>query len=247
MKIGAQLYTVRDFTKTPEALSDTLKRIADIGYSVVQISGTCPFNAEWMKTELEKNGLTAPLIHHGMEGLIKETDNIVSDAKIFGCNTVGLGYCPFDEFGENGFEQRVMPFAKRINELGLKFAFHNHDNEFGKRDSKKIIFDELLDRFPPELMGIILDVYWVQRGGGDPISWIYKLEGRTEHIHLKDMQVKQKMSVVGEGNMNFDGILKAAVDTGVHYGYVEQDDCNGEDPFECLKRSYEFLKAKGFN
>ena len=28
---------------------------------------------------------------------------------------------------------------------------------------------------------------------------------------------------------------------------VEQDDCNSEDPIECLRRSYEYLKACGFN
>ena len=28
---------------------------------------------------------------------------------------------------------------------------------------------------------------------------------------------------------------------------VEQDDCNGEDPFDCLRRSYLYLKAQGFH
>jgi len=27
---------------------------------------------------------------------------------------------------------------------------------------------------------------------------------------------------------------------------VEQDDCNGEDPIECLRRSYQYLTACGF-
>ena len=27
---------------------------------------------------------------------------------------------------------------------------------------------------------------------------------------------------------------------------VEQDDCNGENPIECLRRSYQFLKSRGF-
>ena len=32
---------------------------------------------------------------------------------------------------------------------------------------------------------------------------------------------------------------------GTHYMLVEQDDCNGEDPFDCLARSYKNLKALG--
>ena len=37
MKIGAQLYTVRDFCKTLDGFSETLKKVADIGYTTVQV------------------------------------------------------------------------------------------------------------------------------------------------------------------------------------------------------------------
>ena len=57
MQIGAQFYTIRDFTKDLDGLSESLKKVADIGYKTVQISGTCDFDAEWMKEELSKNGL----------------------------------------------------------------------------------------------------------------------------------------------------------------------------------------------
>jgi sugar phosphate isomerase/epimerase len=61
------------------------------------------------------------------------------------------------------------------------------------------------------------------------------------------MSYGRKMAALGKGNMNFDGILDACVDANVEYAFVEQDDCNGEDPFDCLKTSFEFLKARGFN
>lgn len=43
MRIGTQIFTVRDFCKTPEKLALSLKKVADIGYTTVQISGICPF------------------------------------------------------------------------------------------------------------------------------------------------------------------------------------------------------------
>jgi hypothetical protein len=46
--------------------------------------------------------------------------------------------------------------------------------------------------------------------------------------------------------MDSPAILKACVDTGVKYGFIEQDDCGGEDPFECMKRSFAYFKAQGF-
>ena len=49
MEIGAQFYNVRELCKTPEAFADTLARVAELGYKNVQISGTCPYEAEWLK------------------------------------------------------------------------------------------------------------------------------------------------------------------------------------------------------
>ena len=38
---------------------------------------------------------------------------------------------------------------------------------------------------------------------------------------------------------------KAAERAGTEYLLVEQDDCNGEDPFGCMARSYRYLAAQG--
>ena len=46
--------------------------------------------------------------------------------------------------------------------------------------------------------------------------------------------------------MDFDKIIKACADAGTEYLLVEQDDCNGEDPFACLEKSYQFLTSRGF-
>ena len=54
-----------------------------------------------------------------------------------------------------------------------------------------------------------------------------------------------RMAAIGEGNMNSPEILKACDDAHVEYGFVEQDNCYGEDPFLCLKRSYDYLVAQG--
>ena len=47
-------------------------------------------------------------------------------------------------------------------------------------------------------------------------------------------------------SLNFDRIFEKARDAHVRYMLVEQDDCNGEDPFACLKRSYAYLRSRGF-
>ena len=63
MRIGAQLYTVRDFCKSLDDFALTLRKLADIGYTTVQVSGTCAFEPDWLKGELDKNGLECVLTH----------------------------------------------------------------------------------------------------------------------------------------------------------------------------------------
>ena len=91
----------------------------------------------------------------------------------------------------------------------------------------------------------------MQAGGGDPIWWLNNLKGRTPVVHFKDMgyglvdgEYSRKMAAIGEGNMNYEGIIEACYNNGVEYTVVELDHCYGEDPFECLKRSYNYLKDK---
>jgi sugar phosphate isomerase/epimerase len=123
--------------------------------------------------------------------------------------------------------------------------YHNHAMEFAKTEGKTIL-QQLAERTDSAKMGFTLDTYWVQVGGGDPAQWIERLSGRVPCIHLKDYSLGAKMAVVGEGNINFDRVFETAEKAGTRYMLVEQDNCNGEDPFDCLRRSYEFLRSRGF-
>ena len=248
MQIGAQLYTVRNQCKTLEDFSLSLRKVADIGYKTVQVSGTCAFEAEWLKAELQKNGLECVLTHTPSARLTGEIDQVCKDHKVFGCEYVGLGSYSFNpEKGDSyeGFMETYLPVAQRIHENGLYFMYHNHDHEF-RRHEGQLIFDKLMENIPADIMGFTVDTFWVQVGGGDPAQWIEKLSGRIPCIHLKDYAHGRKMAVVGEGNINFDRVFEKAEKGGCRYMLVEQDDCNGEDPFDCLRRSYEYLRANGF-
>lgn len=123
--------------------------------------------------------------------------------------------------------------------------YHNHDQEF-KRYDGKLVLESLSELFDADEMGFTLDTFWIAAGGADPAMWIRKLRERVPCIHLKDFAYGRKMAVIGEGNINFDGVFYAAESAGTRYMLVEQDDCGGEDPFECLSRSYGYLKSVGF-
>lgn len=246
MQIGAQLFTVSDFTKNLNDFAETLKRVTDIGYKNVQVSGTCPYEPQWLKEQLEANGLKCVLTHTPADRIEKQPEQVANDHRIFGCSNVGIGWYNVSECGVDAFYDRFIKSINVLRQNNMRLLYHNHDHEFEKQNGKTIL-QQMAERFSKDELGFTLDTYWVQAGGGDPIWWINYLKGRVPCVHLKDMAYGRKMMVVGEGNMNFEGILKSCVDAGTEYALVEQDDYNGENPFDCLKRSYEYLKSRGFN
>ena len=256
MKLGAQLYTVRDYCKDLSAFSQTLKKVADIGYTTVQVSGTCEYQADWLKEQLDQNGLRCVITHTAPQKLQNNLSQVCRDHKLFGCNHVGLGMYsmmqgdPATEYAK--FLDIYKPIARELKNNGLYFMYHNHDQEFYKLDGKLII-EKMAEDFAPDEMGFTLDTFWVQAGGANPVEWIEKLSGRLPCIHLKDFAYARgsgftaNMAVVGEGNINFEAVITAASDAKTEYLLIEQDDCHGEDPFDCLKRSYQNLRALGLD
>ena len=248
MEIGAQFYTVRQTCQNLDDFAVTLKKVADIGYRNVQISGTCPYPAEWLKEQLERNGLKCVLTQIPVPRLTGELEQVIEDHRVFDCPYIGLGWWAFDPEKNMSYDQWMEtfpPIAEKIAAGGKLFMYHNHDQEFKKYEGK-LILERLADEVPADRMGFTLDTFWVQAGGADPAQWLERLSGRIPCIHLKDYAYGRQMAVVGEGNINFARVFEKAEAGGTRYMLVEQDDCHGEDPIECLRRSYEYLRSWGF-
>ena len=250
MKIGAQMYTLRGFCDTPDNLAQSLKRVADIGYTTVQLAGVCDYDPVWMKQLLDRYGLICAGTHTRGLRLLKETDQVSAEHLAMGCRYVGLGMFDFKHGDKqeryDEFVRLFKPVAARFRENGVYFIYHNHDQEFARLQGKTIL-RKMAEDFAPEEMGFELDTFWIQAGGANPAEYIRELAGRVPCIHLKDYAVGKNMAPIGEGNINFEAVVAACEYAGAKYLLVEQDDCNGEDPFDCLKRSYDYLESLGLD
>ncbi len=245
MKLGAQLYTVREHCQNLEDFAATLKRIADIGYKYVQVSGTCEYDAQWLKDELEKNGLECVVTHTAVDKIINETKKVIEEHKTFGCENIGIGWYVVHKTGVDEFTNRFKDAAKEIKRSGLTLTYHNHDHEFIKDETGKTLIEQMCQSFKEDELNLTVDTYWVQAAGGDPAEFIEKHASRIKCVHLKDMGYQRQMLPVGSGNMNFARILEVCKNNGIENMLVEQDNSNGEDPFDCLKMSYDYLMSTG--
>ena len=248
-QVAAQMYTLREFTKTPEALAESLRKVKKIGYDAVQISGICEIEYSDLKIILDDAGLVCCATHIPYQRMRDETEKVIEEHLIIDCTYPAIGSLPKEYWNEEGyyrFAREASEVGKRLAESGLWFGYHNHSFElerYGSRTGLQI----LLEESDPKYFTAEIDTYWIAHGGGDPAAWIEKCSGRIPLVHLKDMTVRDMkpiMAEVGEGNLNWPNILNACKNAGVEWYIVEQDDCE-RDPFESLAISLRNIKNMG--
>ncbi|OMD52464.1 xylose isomerase [Paenibacillus borealis] len=248
--IAAQMYTLRDFTKTAEDLRAAFQKLKVMGYQAVQISGMGPIDPQLVKQYADEAGLTICATHVPWNRLVNDLDALAAEHKLWNCKYIGLGGLPGEyqssQEGYRTFAKLASGIARTLKEEhGLQFVYHNHDFEF-ERVEGVTGMEVLLQESDPEVFGFELDMYWVQAGGANPVDWVHKVKGRMQVMHLKDMAIISRGQVfaeIGEGNMNYEAIIEAGRETGVEWFVVEQDVCR-RDPFESLEISLKYLISK---
>lgn len=255
MKIGVQGYTIRDFCKDENGIAESLKRIKDMGFSSLQVSGFGQIPAERLRELCDMNGLQIVCTHSNPDRILEDTDKLIEEHKIMGCKHIGIGIMPnkyrWSLEGTRAFIDDYSTAVDKIADAGMKFHYHNHGSEFQKFGSQTLleIMAEITD---PAKWGFIFDTYWSQLGGACPAQMMYRLQGRIDVCHLKDLHYKQDdkgefaqhFAAIGNGAIAWDEVLEACEKTGIKYAEIEQDNCYGADPFAELQTSYNYLKNK---
>ncbi len=206
------------------------------------------------KQMLEDNGLECIATHRSWDNLVHKTEQEIEFHKTLGCDYVAIGGLPVHlrPLGAEGFRRWIdeaQSVIALLKEEGIRFGYHNHAFEFervqqGQIGGTQTFYDILIDEGGPDLL-MEMDVYWVHHAGANPEKVIGRCHGKLPVIHIKDKEMvgnDPTIAAIGEGNMDWDGLLMALANAGTQWVAIEQDRCR-RDPFDCLKSSYEFLKS----
>lgn len=258
-KLAAQMYTVRDFTKTGKDLAETLARIAGMGYPAVQMSavgcmnGDAPeVSARQARALLDAHGLRCIATHRKWGDLMSNIEREIDFHREIGCDFAAIGGIP-TEYGHtpDGYRRWLAdarPVIAKLKAAGIRFGHHNHSHEFRRfpEDPRRNLHNILIEEGGADLM-LELDLYWIEHAGCNCVRVLERCPGRVPVIHLKDKEVVTEgpvMAPIGEGNMDWAHIVPACEAAGVRWYAIEQDTCR-RDPFDCLRASFEFLADMG--
>lgn len=252
MALGVQLYTLRDFMQTPKDMAATLKKVASMGYRQVQISGIGPVDAMDFKRMLDDAGLIATGHHCGLSDLRGDLIDLVDKLHIWNVNYSAVAYLADNE-RRNATDYRargkeMSRFGAELKKEGIILQYHNHAFEMHKYKEQTGL-ELIYESSDKKNLQAEIDTYWISAGGGDPIQWIHAMKGRMDQIHFKDgVMLGDRFAIceVGQGNLNWKGIIQACRDIQIKTIFVEQDSCPvTKNPFKSLKMSYEFLSRMG--
>lgn len=245
---GLQLYTLRDVL--PADPTDVLKQVSKMGYTQIE-SYQGEQGIFWGMSNLDFKKLMDDL---GMKIVSSHTD-IRNDfeAKAAQAAEIGMAYLIDPWEGPQKSIDDFKKLADLFNEKGaickkngIRFAYHNHAYSFETLEGQ-IPQDVMMQNTDPDLVDYEMDIYWVVTAGQDPIEWFKKYPKRWRLGHIKDRQKNVPASkgdatcVLGTGIIDWQKILKQAMDEGMEYFIVEQEQYQNMSSLEAAKLNADYL------
>ncbi|MDD6209851.1 MAG: sugar phosphate isomerase/epimerase [Bacteroidales bacterium] len=194
-----------------------LQTLADEGYSEIEFSGELGIPDTEAKKIFKDLGIK-PLIGGGaMYQLIADKEafkEAMEDCRKWGKKYFACYYpfldsqkiVPIDEWKK--VCDRMNEAGRRCREEGVKLLYHNHDYEFNITEGI-IPYDIILQYTDPELVGIEMDIYWLEYGGQSAIHFLKKYPGRFPVIHLTDIDhtTAKGFADMGQGIIPYTDIM----------------------------------------
>lgn len=260
--VGLQLYTVRDAMAADPVGS--LQKLSDMGYKNMELAsyadgkfyGYAP--AEFKKI-VNDMGMDIVSSHAAVESTGITVENATKMAEAHA--ELGVKYCiqPWVNDEDRTIEtyKRMIGEWNKVGEImksmGIQFGYHNHNFEFATVDGLVPYYDVFMPEMDASLITMELDMYWATKAGQDPVEMFNKYPGRFQLFHFKDMAeksepfydvIKDDITSVGSGLIDFKRIYAARETAGMKYMFVEDDNQGNGKPFEAVETSINNLTTK---
>ena len=232
MPIGVQTYIVRD--SIGKDFAGTLRKLAGMGFQTIEMCSPPGYGKDWeplthltapqMREAIRAAGLSCESCHYPFAELQEHLDERVAYAKELGLTQMVVSGFWMKKDATLVDWQKSVDACNRLGErtrkAGLQLAFHNHHFEFAQIDGK-LIYDELMKRFDPDLVKMQFQVAVINIGY-KAVTYFKKYPGRFISLHLSDYPAEKKQAVpLGQGVVDWMELFSEAKAAGVKNYFVE--------------------------
>jgi len=267
MQISLAPFTLRDYRGDPaspsykDGIKTLLRRVKKIGYEGIEMGTPPGFSHQEYKGFLDETGLQVVSLtgfgYPALEG--DDYSDAIGECVALGAKNIMVPHMPDVVLGNpyelKRFIKNLNRAGKALRKSGIHLSYHNHAVDFSKIGIKSL-FEQIVEGTDPAYVSIEPDTHWLQAGGGHVITWLKRLRGRIYVIHFKDYGIDpysdhlflesahKQFKEIGEGNLNWPGIIRECEEQGVMWCSVEQDFCQ-RPPYEAIELSLKNLRLFG--
>ncbi len=267
MKISLTPMALAEYRTPPTALTykndvrTMMYRVKQIGYDGIESGTPVGYTNEEYKDMMEEIGLqvvtaSAP-DYFALQG--DDFDKYITQCKVLGAKNIMISNMHPLVLGNPVELKRFIANLNRVGKImadeGIHLSYHNHAVDFSKINGARIL-DQIVENTDERYVFFEPDTHWLQAGGGHVISWLKKLRGRMYIVHFKDYAIDpysdhtflesthKQFAEVGEGNLNWPGIIAECKDQGLEWCSVEQDRVR-RPGYEAIELSLQNLRGFG--
>jgi sugar phosphate isomerase/epimerase len=253
--IGLQLYSLRDMVNE-SGIQAVLETVAKMGYKTLEtagynngkIYGLAPSEFKKITKDL---GMKCTSAHLGQEFSKEKEAEVMSwwDQAIEAYSEVGVKYLiqPWMPVNAESTLDDLKLYCEYFTTVGYKtaaasiaFGYHNHNFEF-RKIGDQVIYDFLLDNVSPNHVCFQMDVYWVIKGGADPVAYLKSRPSQFKTIHIKD-----EKEIGASGEIDFKPIFDQMNANNVKDWFVEVEQYTDNDPVASVQQSIDFLQKADY-
>ena len=258
-QMAVQLYSARDLIGTPERFAQNheyvLERLAQMGYTGVEaasyesgkFSGMEP---QEFRKAINDAGLELVSSHasrilsqkefaeNDLTAALTWWDTCIEAHKKAGIPRLVMSWVPQlnSEKELEVMAQYLNAIGRKCNEAGIRFGYHNHDQEY-RQVGGTTMMDYFLANTDPENVFFEMDVYWTVVGGQSPVEYMEKYPGRFEVMHIKD-----KKEIGQSGMVGFEPIFRNFKKAGTEFFVVEMEEASTPNILKGLRESALYLR-----
>ncbi len=244
--IALQLWSVKD--ACAKDFPGTLRAVKQMGYDGVEFAGFYDYPADKLRDLVAEIGLKIAGSHTGM-GLLEGDKKAatISYNQTLGNNRLVVPAIPGDRVaGGLADWQKIGAWlnalAKELKPLKMKTGFHNHAVECQDVAGGGKPLDAIFDGAAKDLI-MQIDIGWAFRAGTDARDWFAKYPKRSETVHVKAYSAKVETATVGEDDIPWKEVLKAAVDQGKCEWFIVEHERHAGDPLDNVRKCLDYLRS----